>query len=66
MGLLAIMILFTVYPPDRITIGFIAIYVSFIGVVPYFILMMTYPLKGPLQIVAGPFLLLKDRIESEN
>ena len=65
-GLAVIMILFTVYPPDRITIGFLSIYVAFIGVVLYFILMMSNPLKGPLQIEPGPFLLLKETIEANS
>lgn len=63
-GLLVCMILFTVYPPDWITVGFLMLYVAFIGIVLYFILMMSNPLKGPLQIEPGPFLLLKEAIES--
>jgi len=63
-GLAAIMILFTVYPPDRITLLFLSIYVAFIGIVLYFILMMSNPLRGPLQIEPGPFLLLKETIEA--
>ena len=63
-GLTVIMILFAVYPPDKITVGFLAIYVAFIGIVLYFILMMSNPLKGPLQIEPGPFLILKETIES--
>jgi hypothetical protein len=63
-GLAAIMILFSVYRPDRITIGFLSIYSAFIGIVLYFILMMSNPLKGPLQIEPGPFNLLKETIES--
>jgi len=63
-GLAGIMILFAVYPPDRLTISFLAIYVAFIGIVLYFILMMSNPLKGPLQIEPGPFLLLKETIEA--
>lgn len=64
-GLTVIMILFAVYPPDKITVGFLATYISFIGIVLYFILMMSNPLKGPLQIEPGPFLLLKETIEAE-
>jgi hypothetical protein len=63
-GLTVIMILFAVYPPDKITVMFLASYISFIGVVLYFILMMSNALKGPLQIEPGPFLMLKDTIES--
>ena len=63
-GLIGIMILFAVNRPDRLTIGLLLVYVSFIGVVLYFILMMSNPLKGPLQIEPQPFLLLKETIEA--
>jgi len=63
-GLAAIMILFSVFPPDRLTIGLLLIYVSFMGIILYFILMMGNPLKGPLQIEPGPFNLLKETIEA--
>jgi hypothetical protein len=63
-GLAVIMILFAVYPPDKITVGFLAVYVAFIGIVLYFILMMSNPLRGPLQIESGPFILLKETIEA--
>jgi hypothetical protein len=63
-GLAGIMILFSVFPPDRLTIGFLVIYVAFIGIILYFILMMGNPLKGPLQIEPGPFILLKETIEA--
>lgn len=62
-GLIIIMILFSVYKPDLISLSFLGLYVMFIGVVLYFILMMTYPLRGPLQIEAGPFNLLREIIE---
>jgi len=65
-GLMAIMILFSVYVPDRISIGFLSMYTAFIGIVLYFILMMSNPLKGPLQIEPGPFLLLQETIEANN
>jgi hypothetical protein len=63
-GLAVIMILFAVYPPDKITVGFLAVYVAFIGIVLYFILMMSNPLRGPLQMESGPFILLKETIEA--
>lgn len=63
-GLTVIMILFAVYPPDKITIGFLTVYVAFIGIVLYFILMMSNPLRGPLQIEPGPFLILKETVEA--
>jgi hypothetical protein len=65
-GLTVIMILFTVYPPDKLTIGFLATYIAFIGVVLYFILMMSNPLRGPLKMEPGPFLILKETIEANN
>ena len=64
LGLAIIMILFTVYPPDRVTIGFLIVYISFIAIVLYFILMMSNPLSGPLQIEPGPFLVLQETIEA--
>ena len=63
-GLTVIMILFAVYPPDKITVGFLTVYVAFIGIVLYFILMMSNPLRGPLQIDPGPFLILKETMEA--
>ena len=63
-GLVGIMILFAVFQPDRLTIGFLVIYVAFIAIILYFILMMGNPLKGPLQIEPSPFLLLKETIEA--
>ena len=63
-GLAGIMILFAVFPPDRLTVGFLIIYVAFIAIILYFILMMGNPLKGPLQIEPSPFLLLKETIEA--
>ena len=63
-GLTVIMILFAVYPPDKITIGFLTVYVAFIGIVLYFILMMSNPLRGPLQIEPGPFLILTETMEA--
>ncbi|MCD6596139.1 MAG: hypothetical protein J7L04_00525 [Bacteroidales bacterium] len=62
-GLAGIMILFSVFPPDWLTLGFLCIYTAFIGIILYFILMMGNPLKGPLQLDPGPFLLLKETIE---
>jgi len=63
-GLIGIMILFAVYRPDRLSIGLLLVYISFIGIVLYFILMMSNPLKGPLQIEPGPFLILQETIET--
>ena len=65
-GLTVIMILFAVYPPDKITVGFLGVYVAFIGIVLYFILMMSNPLRGPMQIEPGPFIILKETIEANN
>lgn len=63
-GLIGIIILFSVYPPDKLTVGFLVIYVTFIAIVLYFILMMSNPLVGPLRLEPGPFLLLKETIEA--
>jgi len=63
-GLFVIMILFSVYPPNRLNIMFLSLYNAFIGLLLYFILMMNNPLTGPLQLKAEPFNLLKETIES--
>jgi len=63
-GLIVIMILFSVYPPDKITIIFLGLYVAFIGVILYFILMMSNPLKGPLQLAPKPFHILEETIKA--
>jgi len=57
--------MFSVFPPDLITVGFLALYIAFIAVVLYFISMMGNPLKGPLQLDPGPFILLKETIETQ-
>jgi len=64
-GLAVLMLLFAVYPPDLLTLGFLSLYVAFIAVVLYFILMMGNPLQGPLQLDPGPFILLKETIENQ-
>ena len=63
-GLFVIMVLFSVYPPNRLNIMFLCLYNAFIGLLLYFILMMNNPLTGPLQLKAEPFILLKETIES--
>jgi len=63
-GLAVLMLLFAVYPPDLLTLGFLSLYVAFIAVVLYFILMMSNPLEGPLQLDPGPFKLLKETFEN--
>lgn len=64
-GLCVIMILFAVYPPDKLTVGLLATYVAFIGIVLYFILMMSNPLRGPLQLEPGPFLMLVENFDAK-
>ena len=64
-GLIVLMMMFSVFPPDLITVGFLALYIAFIAVVLYFISMMGNPLKGPLQLDPGPFILLKETIETQ-
>lgn len=65
-GLAAIMLIFGVYPPNRITILFLTLYVAFIGIVLYFIIVMSNPLEGPLQLKGEPFLMLKETIEKSH
>jgi hypothetical protein len=62
-GLFVIMVLFSVYPPNRLNIVFLSLYNGFIGLLLYFILMMNNPLMGPLQVKPEPFLILKESIE---
>jgi len=64
-GLAVLMLLFAVYSPDLLTLGFLSLYVAFIAVVLYFIIMMSNPMIGPLKIDPGPFLLLKETIENQ-
>jgi len=64
-GLFVIMVLFSVYPPNRLNVIFLSLYVGFIGLLLYFILMMNNPLVGPLQLKARPFELLKETIEND-
>lgn len=63
-GLFVIMVLFSVYPPNRLNIIFLSLYMGFIGLLLYFILMMNNPLVGPLQLKAKPFEILKETIEN--
>lgn len=62
-GFVVVMILFSAYKPDKISILFVSLYNCFIGVVLYFIVMMNNPLVGPLQVKAEPFEILKETIE---
>ncbi len=61
-GILVVMVLFSVYTPDKLNIFFVTMYNLFLGLVLYFIIMMGNPLKGPLQIKAKPFQLLAETI----
>ncbi len=62
-GILAVMILFSVYAPNKLNLLFVSVYNVFLGLVLYFVLMMGNPLRGPLQIKPIPFELLKYTIE---
>ena len=63
-GILICMSLFSIYPPDRLSVLMASGYLAFLGVVLYFILMMTTPLEGPMQIRASPFDLLEETFEN--
>ena len=63
-GFVIICILFSVYPPDKITDTFLGLYNGFIGFVLYLIIMMANPLEGPLRVKPEPFQLLQQTIES--
>lgn len=62
-GILAFMMLLAVYRPDQLTLLLVGWYLAFLGVVLYFVLLMTNPLEGPLKVKAKPFQLLNDIIE---
>ncbi len=62
-GILAVMILFSVYPPNRLNLVFVSVYNIFLGLILYFVLMMGNPLRGPLQIKPKAFELLQHTIE---
>jgi len=64
-GFVVVMIFFSVYTPDKITIAFISLFNAFIGLVLYFIVMMNNPLIGPLQIQPESFQILKEAIDTE-
>lgn len=54
-GFVVSSILFSVYPPDRISISFFTLYNAFVAIVLFFIIMMNNPLIGPLKIENEPF-----------
>lgn len=62
-GFVVVMILYSTYPPDRISIIFISLYNMFIALVLYFILMMNNPFVGPLQVKADAFQILRETID---
>lgn len=62
-GIVAVMIFFSVYEPNRLNLLFVSVYAMFIGLVLYFVLMMSNPLRGPLQVEPKPFKLLQETIE---
>lgn len=64
-GFAIIMMLYSVYKPDRISILFISLYNAFIGVVVYFIILLNNPLAGPLQVGFQPFQILEKAIQAK-
>lgn len=64
-GFIIIMILYTVYKPDRISILFLSLYNAFIGIVTYFIILLNNPLAGPLQVGFQPFEILEKAIQAK-
>ncbi len=65
MGFFIIMILYSVYKPDKISILFISLYNSFIGILMYFIILLNNPLAGPLQVGFEPFQILEKAIQAK-
>jgi hypothetical protein len=59
-GFVVSSILFSVYPPDRITISFFTLYNAFVAIVLFFIIMMNNPLIGPLKIENEPFKMIME------
>ncbi len=54
-GFIVSSILFAVYKPDYISVGFLSLYNAFVSIVLYFIIMMNNPMIGPLKIANEPF-----------
>ncbi len=63
-GLIVIMMLFGVYKPDKVKVLFLSLYSGFIATIVFFMLIMSQPMKGPLQIKPEPFIILKEAIDS--
>ena len=64
-GFLIIMILYSVYKPDKISILFISLYNAFIGIVMFFIILLNNPLAGPLRVGFEPFQILEKAINAK-
>lgn len=62
-GFVVVMIFFSVYTPDKVSIAFISLFNAFIGLVLFFILLMNNPLIGPIQIQPEPFQILQDAMD---
>ena len=64
-GFVIVMIFFSVYNPDRVSIAFISLYNSFIGLILYFVILMNNPFIGPIQIQPESFKILQEAIDYE-
>ena len=64
-GFGVVMIFFSVYTPDRVSISFITLYNSFIGLILYFTVLMNNPFIGPIQIQPESFRILQEAIDQE-
>ena len=64
-GFGVVMIFFSVYNPDRVSISFVTLYNSFVGLILYFIILMNNPLIGPIQIQPESFRILQEAIDQE-
>ncbi|HRI58739.1 MAG TPA: hypothetical protein PK228_03425 [Saprospiraceae bacterium] len=65
LGFIIIMILYSVYKPDKISVLFISLYNAFIGIVMYFIILLNNPLAGPLHVGFEPFQILEKSIKAK-
>ena len=64
-GFGVVMIFFSVYNTDRVSISLISLYNSFIGLILYFIILMNNPFIGPIQIQPESFKILYEAVEQE-
>ena len=60
-GMFIVWCFYSVYPVDRISVGFLTLYNIFIAIVLYFIILLGNPLNGPLKIEPETFKVLEEK-----